>query len=82
MKRETAFKIDVFPDAVPPAKMMLLPFSIASQKYASISMLHVPNPIRSIGVIGSPLNLRMVNELPRVVTSLPSVACSREPSTM
>jgi len=41
MKSETAFNEVVFPDAVPPMKMRLLLFSMASQKYTSWSALKV-----------------------------------------
>jgi len=74
IKSETAFRDVVFPDAVPPIKTRLMLFSIASQKYASISALKVFSSNRSIGVKGCSLNFLMVKEVPREVTSVPNVS--------
>ncbi len=82
MKSEIAFKAVVFPDAVPPAKIADFPFSTASQMYAIESGAKVCHSIRSVGVIGSSLNLRMVNVDPWAVTSVPRVIWIREPSCM
>ena len=49
------------PGAVPPAKIADLPFSIASQIYAIESGTNVCHSMRSVGVMGSALNFRMVN---------------------
>src|SRR5512137_72758 len=61
MNSETAFRDVVLRDAVPPAKIADLPFSTQSQMYAIESGANVLHSIRSVGVIGSSLNLRMVN---------------------
>jgi hypothetical protein len=61
IKSETAFKVVVFPEAVPPAKIADLPFSTASQIYAIERGTNVCHSMRSVGVIGYALNFRMVN---------------------
>ena len=80
MNKDTAFSDEVLPEAVPPEKMSVLLFSMQSHRYAISSVENVFHAIRSIGVMGTSLNLRMVNVLPRVVISLPSVIWIREPS--
>src|SRR6056297_4046591 len=60
IKRETAFRLVVFPEPVPPAKMSDLLFSMASQKYAISSSEKVFQLIRSTGVYGTSANFRMV----------------------
>ncbi len=80
MKERIAFRVVVFPEAVPPTIKMFCPTSSACQIYAAMSALIVPSLIRSIGVNGSFLNLLMVNVDPFFVTSLPSVAWILEPS--
>jgi hypothetical protein len=64
MNNETAFSDVVFPDAVPPAKIADFPFSTHSQMYAIESGANVRHSMRSVGVIGSSLNLRIVNVEP------------------
>src|SRR5512136_743699 len=51
-KRERAFSIVVLPEAVPPQKRMLHPFSMVSQKYAARSREMVWLLSRSMGVSG------------------------------
>ena len=75
-------RVVVLPDAVPPQTIMDEPNSTDIHKYAIISVFMVLNRIRSTGVKGLSLNRRMVNEEPRLVTCLPSVAFSLEPSGM
>src|SRR5512133_2813043 len=82
MNREMAFRAVVLPDAVPPAKMADLPPSTQSQMYAMASGEKVCHSIRSVGVRGSSLNLRMVKVEPCAVTSWPRVIWIREPSCM
>jgi len=60
MNSETAFSEVVFPEAVPPAKMSDLLFSIQSQRNAISSSENVFQLIRSTGVNGTSLNCRMV----------------------
>src|SRR5438093_2734319 len=81
MKRAALFRVAVLPLAVPPQTIMDLPFSTATQRYATISALAVPNFTSSTGVKGFSLYRRIVNEDPRVVTSLLYVAWTRWPST-
>ncbi len=59
-----AFKVVVFPEAVPPANMQDLAFSTASQRKAIPSGEKVCHSMRSVGVIGSSRNLRIVNVEP------------------
>src|SRR2546422_4188047 len=81
MKRAALFKVAVFPLAVPPQTIIDLPLSTATQRYATISALAVPNLTSSTGVKGFSLYRRIVNDEPRVVTSLLYVAWTRCPST-
>src|SRR3989449_2688056 len=81
MKRAALFRVAVLPLAVPPQTIMDLPLSTATQRYATISALAVPNFTSSTGVKGFSLYRRIVNEDPRVVTSLLYVAWTRWPST-
>jgi len=60
MNSETAFRLVVFPEAVPPAKIRLLWFSMESHRKAISSSENVFQLIRSIGVKGISLNCRMV----------------------
>ncbi|OGS50778.1 MAG: hypothetical protein A3K65_00315 [Euryarchaeota archaeon RBG_16_68_12] len=80
MNSRIAFRVVVFPLAVPPQISMDCPFSIASHRYAIISGDIVLNRTRSSGVKGFSRNLRIVNDDPRFVTCIPRVAWSREPS--
>ena len=80
MKCETAFKVVVFPLAVPPLQIMDSPNCTASHKCAAICPESVLDFTKSETVNGSSLNLRIVNELPRVVTSVPKVSFNLEPS--
>src|SRR5512139_660837 len=64
INNEMALRAVVFPDAVPPAKIADLPFSTQSQIYAIESGAKVRHSIRSVGVIGSSLNLRIVKVEP------------------
>ncbi len=64
MKSDMAFRVVVFPDAVPPANMQDLAFSTASQMNAIPSGEKVCHSIRSVGVIGSSRNFRIVNVEP------------------
>ena len=80
MNRRTALSVVVLPLAVPPQTSMELPYSVAIHRYAIISVLIVLNLSRSTGVNGFSLNRLMVNDEPRLVTCLPSVAFSLEPS--
>ena len=50
IKSNTAFKLVVFPLAVPPAKIRFFSFSMQSQRYAISSKLKVFQLMRSIGV--------------------------------
>ena len=60
MKSETAFSEVVFPEAVPPAKMSDLWFSMHSHRNAISSSENVFQLMRSTGVKGTSLNCRMV----------------------
>src|SRR5665648_114803 len=80
MNSDTAFSEVVLPDAVPPAKIKLLLFSMQNHKYAIALVENVCHPMRSIGVNGTSLNRLMVNVEPWAVTALPSVIWIREPS--
>ncbi len=60
MKSETAFRLVVFPEAVPPAKIRFLLFSMHSHRKAIWSSENVFQLIRSIGVNGMSLNWRIV----------------------
>jgi len=82
MNSDTAFSDEVLPEAVPPENKSDLLFSMHSHRYDISSLEKVFHAIRSIGVMGTSLNLRIVNVLPLVVTSLPSVSWIREPSGM
>src|SRR5205085_9565942 len=68
------------PDAVPPESMADWRPWMIIQRYDSIELDMVPKRTRSMGVNGTSRNLRMVNELPNVETSLAKVACRRLPS--
>src|SRR5207247_9511834 len=74
MNRRIAFRVVVFPLAVPPQMSIDCPFSIASQRYAIISGDIVLSRTRSRGVNGFSRNRRIVNEDPRLVTCIPVVA--------
>ena len=64
INRDIALSDVVFPDAVPPANIHDFHASTASQMYAIERGEKVPHSVRSVGVIGSSLNLRIVNVEP------------------
>ena len=70
---ETAFNDVVLPDAVPPAKIRLLLFSMHNHRYAIALVENVCQPMRSIGVNGTSLNRLTVNVEPWAVTAVPRV---------
>jgi hypothetical protein len=80
MNIETAFSSVVFPEAVPPEMRMLRFDWIMCQRNAIGSTPIEPRRIRSTGLMGSALNLRMLNVEPLRVTSVPRVRLMREPS--
>jgi hypothetical protein len=57
---DTALSEVVFPEAVPPAKMRDLSFSMANHKKAISLSENVFQLMRSIGVKGTSLNCRIV----------------------
>src|SRR2546428_3990096 len=67
MKRAALFRVAVFPLAVPPQTIIDLPFSTATQRYATISALAVPNFTSSTGVEGFSLYRPVVEEEARVL---------------
>ncbi len=77
---DNAFNAVVFPLAVPPATSMVDFFSAKYHMNAAISIDTVPNFIKSIIVIGSALNLLIVNVLPLFVISCPNVRLILLPS--
>src|SRR5512136_236336 len=79
MNNISALRAVVFPLAVPPQNRIDAPSSIAIQKYAAISEDIDLYSIKSTGVRGISLNLRIVNVEP-FVTVLARVAWRRDPS--
>src|SRR3989338_3766447 len=60
MKSERTLSSEVLPDAVPPDISTDEPCSMSIQKYAIIFRSHVPDFIRSTGVIGLSENILIV----------------------
>src|SRR2546426_12203864 len=81
MKRGALFRVGVFPRAAPPQTIIDLPFSTATQRYATISALAVPNFTSSTGVKGLSLYRRVGKEETRVATPWVITAWARSPST-
>ncbi len=80
IKIHIAFRVVVFPDAVPPTKSIGTSFWKATQRYAPISEESVLKAMMSQGENGSSLNRRIQNAEPRVDTSRPNFITILEPS--